>query len=91
MNQIAYERLQAGETKEAVEIFKLIVEAYPASANAQDSLGDAYLAAGQNDLALAASRRSLEMLATDRGNDELKEAIRQNAQQKIDKLSPNLK
>jgi dienelactone hydrolase len=91
MNQIAYERLQAGETKDAVEIFKLIVEAYPASANAQDSLGDAYLAAGQNDLALAASRRSLEMLATDRGNDELKEAIRQNAQQKIDKLSPNLK
>ena len=50
MNQVAYERLQAGETKDAVEIFKLIVEAYPASANAQDSLGDAYLAAGQNDL-----------------------------------------
>jgi tetratricopeptide (TPR) repeat protein len=87
MNQVAYERLQAGETKDAVEIFKLIVEAYPTSANAQDSLGDGYLAAGQNDLALAASRRSLEMLAADRGNDQLKEAIRQSAQQKIDKLT----
>ena len=87
MNQVAYERLQAGETKDAVEIFKLIVEAYPTSANAQDSLGDGYLAAGQNDLALAASRRSLEMLAADHGNDQLKEAIRQSAQQKIDKLT----
>jgi tetratricopeptide (TPR) repeat protein len=91
MNQVAYERLQAGETKDAVEIFKLIVEAYPTSANAQDSLGDGYLAAGQNDLALAASRRSLEMLATDRGNDQLKDAIRQSAQQKIDKLSSDRK
>jgi dienelactone hydrolase len=89
MNQVAYERLQAGETKDAIEIFKLIVEAYPASANAQDSLGDGYLAAGQNDLALAASRKSLEMLATDPVNDQLKQAIRQSAQQKIDKLSPD--
>ena len=91
MNQVAYERLQAGETKDAIEIFKLIVEAYPASANAQDSLGDGYLAAGQNDLALAASRRSLEMLAADSANEQLKEAIRQSAQQKIDKLSPDRK
>jgi dienelactone hydrolase len=88
MNQVAYERLQAGDTKDAIELFKLIVEVYPASANAQDSLGDGYLAAGQNELALAAARRSLEMLATDRANDQLKEAIRQSAQQKIDKLSP---
>jgi dienelactone hydrolase len=91
MNQVAYERLQAGETKDAIEIFKLIVEAYPASANAQDSLGDGYLAAGQNDLALAASRRSLEMLETDSANEQLKEAIRQSAQQKIDKLTPDRK
>ena len=92
MNQVAYERLQAGETKDAVEIFKLIVEAYPASANAQDSLGDGYLAAGQNDLALAA----VAQVTGDAGepiaaNDQLKEAIRQSAQQKIDKLSPDRK
>ena len=91
MNQVAYERLQAGETKDAIELFKLIVEAYPASANAQDSLGDGYLAAGQNELALAAARRSLEMLASDRASDQLKAAIRQSAQQKIDKLSPDRK
>ncbi len=91
MNQVAYERLQAGETKDAIELFKLIVDAYPASANAQDSLGDGYLAAGQNDLALAAARRSLEMLASDRASDQLKAAIRQSAQQKIDKLSPDRK
>jgi hypothetical protein len=31
------------------------------------------------------------MLATDRGNDQLKEAIRQSAQQKIDKLTADRK
>jgi dienelactone hydrolase len=86
MNQIGYERLQAGQTKDAVELFKLNVEAYPASANAQDSLGDGYLADGQNDHALAAARKALELLPADKGTDQGKEAIRQSAQQKIEKL-----
>ncbi len=86
MNQVGYERLQAGQTKDAIELFKLNVEAYPSSANAQDSLGDAYLADGQNAPALAASRKALELLAGDKLDPPLKEAIRKNAQEKIDKL-----
>src|SRR5215208_3080255 len=87
MNQVGYERVQAGQTKDAVALFTLNVEAYPTSANAQDSLGDGYLADGQNGPALSAARRALELLPADKGTEEGKEAIRTSAQQKIDKLA----
>ena len=86
LNLAGYERLQAGATKEAVAIFQLNVEAYPQSANAQDSLGDGYLADGQKDLALAAAKKCLEMLAADTGPEEFKKAIRASAEEKIAKL-----
>ena len=87
INQVGYEQLQAGKTKDAVDLFTLNVEVYPTSANAQDSLGDGYLADGQNALALAAARKALELLPADKGAEQLKDAIRQSAQQKIDKLT----
>ena len=87
MNQAGYERLQAGKTKDAIALFTLNVEAYPASANAQDSLGDAYLADGQKDRALAAARRCLELLPGDKANDQFKAAIRASAEEKIKKIS----
>jgi dienelactone hydrolase len=87
MNQAGYERLQAGKTKDAIALFTLNVEAYFASANAQDSLGDAYLADGQRDRALAAARRCLELLPDDKSNDQFKAAIRASAEEKIKKLS----
>ncbi len=86
LNLAGYEKLQAGATKDAVEIFKLNVEAYPQSANAQDSLGDGYLADGQKDLALAAAKKSLEMLAADPSPEDFKKAVRQSAEDKIAKL-----
>lgn len=91
MNQIGYDRLQAGKARDAIELFKLNVAAYPASANAQDSLGDGYLADGQNAPALAAARKALALLAADKGNDQLKEAVRRSAQEKIDKLTADSK
>lgn len=86
MNQLAYERMQAGQVKDAIELCKLNVEAYPTSANTYDSLGDAYLAAGEKELALQASRKAIEMLDTDKANEDFKKAIRASAEQKIAKL-----
>jgi dienelactone hydrolase len=86
MNQTAYERLQARQLKESIELFKLNVEAYPNSANAYDSLGDAYLADGQNDNARASSRKALELLPADKGDERFKELIRQSAEEKLEKL-----
>ena len=86
LNLLGYQLLQDGKTKQAIELFKLNTEAYPTSANTYDSLGDAYLAGGQNDLALQASRKAIEMLASDKANDDRKKAIRASAEEKIAKL-----
>jgi len=86
LNLLGYRYLQTGNTKEAVSIFKLNAEAYPSSANTYDSLGDAYLADGQKDLALQASEKAIAMLATDKAGDDRKKAIRASAEDKIAKL-----
>jgi tetratricopeptide (TPR) repeat protein len=61
LNQLGYLLLRSGKLKEAVEIFKLNVEAYPKSANPYDSLGEAYLNLNQKDLAIANYKKSLEL------------------------------
>ena len=53
INRFGYEHLAMGDTKVAIELFQMNVTAYPNSPNVYDSLGDAYLAAGQKDLARA--------------------------------------
>jgi dienelactone hydrolase len=86
INLLGYSHLQAGRTDAAIHLFKLNTVAYPDSANTHDSLGDAYLAKGQNDLALQSSERALALLPKDRSAANRKEAIRQSAEQKIAKL-----
>ena len=86
INQLAYTRLQAGDKDEAVELFMLNVEAYPTSSNARDSLADGYAARGQNDLALAAEQKCLELLPADTINEPFKAGLRQAAERKIAKL-----
>lgn len=61
LNRLGYTLLAAGRAKEAVEIFKLNAETYPASANVYDSLAEAYLAAGERELAVKNYKRSLEL------------------------------
>lgn len=88
LNLAGYDALQNTRVKDAIALFQLNVEAYPTSANAQDSLGDGYLADGQNDLALKASDRAIELLAASSLDDRLKQGIRESAEQKIAKLRP---
>jgi CubicO group peptidase (beta-lactamase class C family) len=61
LNTLGYQLLGAKKLKEAIEIFKLNVEAYPQAANPYDSLGEAYLAAGDRELALQNYRKALEL------------------------------
>ena len=91
INLLGYDQLQAGDKEDAVELFKMVAEAYPASANAEDSLSDGYLAAGQKDLALAAEENCLELLPTDSANAEFKAALRKQAEEKIAKLKGDQK
>ena len=74
-NLLGYQLLQEGNAKDAVEVFKLNVEAYPASANTYDSLSDAYLALGNTDEALRYAEQAIAMLAKDvEAPDNLKNA-----------------
>jgi tetratricopeptide (TPR) repeat protein len=61
LNTLGYRLLQTGKVKEAVEIFKLNVEAYPQSFNPYDSLGEGYLALGERELSIRNYRKSLEL------------------------------
>jgi hypothetical protein len=56
------DRMRAGEPKQAIEIFKLNLLAYPESADANDNLADAYLADGQQDLARQFAEKALALL-----------------------------
>lgn len=89
VNLIGYEFIQTGDTKTAVEIMKLNVEAYPESPNVYDSLADAYVAAGEKDLARQNSQKALELLASDTTDpQQRRDAIKASAEGKLKQLGP---
>ncbi len=61
LNQLGYNLMGTQRVKDAIEVFKLNVEDYPQSANAYDSLGEAYLKDGDKELALKNYRRAVEL------------------------------
>jgi cytochrome c-type biogenesis protein CcmH/NrfG len=56
---------------EAVAILQLNVEQYPASWNAYDSLGEAYMAAGDRQRAIENYRKSLQLNPQNTGAIEM--------------------
>jgi tetratricopeptide (TPR) repeat protein len=58
---LGYGLLHMKKFREAIEIFKLSVEAYPQSYNAYDSLGEAYMDNGDKELAIKNYQKSLEL------------------------------
>ena len=87
VNQLGYQAIASGDPKSAVAIMKMNTEANPASANAWDSLGDAYLADGQKDKAREAAEKSLALLTSDKSvDDDTRKLIQQSAQGKLDQL-----
>ena len=74
--------------QKVTEAMKVNVDASPQSSNAWDSLGDAYLADGQRDKAREAAEKALRLVDSDASvaTDAQRAAIRDNAQQKLDRL-----
>jgi len=73
MNGLGYQLLQGGKTKDAIEIFKLNVAAFPKSWNVYDSLGEAYMTDGEKKLAILNYETSLALNA---GNTGAAEALK---------------
>jgi CubicO group peptidase (beta-lactamase class C family) len=61
LNTLGYILLQSQKVKEAIEIFKLNVEAYPQGFNTYDSLGEAHMVNGDKELAILNYKKSLEL------------------------------
>jgi len=61
INNLGYSLLQEGKLAEATVLLKLNVEFYPDGWNTYDSLGEAYMKAGQKDLAISNYKKSLEL------------------------------
>ncbi|MDR6763082.1 CubicO group peptidase (beta-lactamase class C family) [Flavobacterium sp. 2755] len=78
MNNAGYQLLQTGKKKEAIEIFKINVEAFPKSGNVYDSLGEAYLADGDKKLALANYSKSVELDPSNENGKKVLEELSKN-------------
>jgi hypothetical protein len=61
LNTLGYQLVGLKRMKDAIGIFKLNVEMFPTASNPYDSLGEAYLADDQKDLALANYRKAAEL------------------------------
>ena len=61
MNIYGYQLLQMKKITEAIELFKLNVEAFPQSSNVYDSLGEAYMVNGDKELAIKNYVKSVEL------------------------------
>jgi iron(II)-dependent oxidoreductase len=69
-NEMGYRLLKAEKVTEAIEVFKLNTEAFPASYNAFDSLAEAYLTKGDREQAIENYRKSLQLNPGNRGGRE---------------------
>jgi predicted transcriptional regulator YdeE len=61
LNMLGYRLLYGGKESDGVEVFQKNVKEYPQSSNVYDSLGEAYMKTGQNDLAIQNYEKSLQM------------------------------
>jgi len=75
LNNVGYELLGVGENDAALRVFEFNVAENPASANAYDSMGEAYMQTGDRKKATAAYKKSLEL-----------DPKNENAKQKLEEL-----
>jgi dienelactone hydrolase/predicted negative regulator of RcsB-dependent stress response len=73
VNRWAYDLMEENHLPEATDLFKLDVQVFPSSWNAYDSLGEAYMKAGQKQLAIDNYKKSLEL---NPANDDAKEKLK---------------
>jgi hypothetical protein len=87
--------MRADDLKSAIELMKLVLRAYPDSADANDNLASAYLKEGQKDLARQHAEKALAILDAHKGpasswtdTDEYRGEIRRDAEKILKQLTP---
>jgi tetratricopeptide (TPR) repeat protein len=88
VNQLGYEHMLMKDYPAAIDLMKLNAALYPNSPNTMDSLGDVYLAAGDQASALAAAKQTLSLIDADTvDTPRRKTDLRSAAEAKIKQLS----
>jgi len=92
---IGQDHMRAGEPKSAVEVLKLVLLAYPDSADANETLAEAYLADGQKELARQHAEKALALLDSHRlpasswtDTEQYRGEIRRGAEKTLKQLTP---
>jgi len=94
VSTIGQGHLRAGEPKLAVEVLKLVLLAYPESADANETIAEAYLADVQKELARQHAEKALAILDTHNvpaaswtDTEQYRGEIRRSAEKTLKKLS----
>lgn len=69
MNGLGYDLLGEGKVDQAIAVFQIVTDAFPHSANAFDSLGEAYVRAGTRDEAIECFKTALGLNPSDLTRD----------------------
>jgi tetratricopeptide (TPR) repeat protein len=78
LNQLGYKLINQNRLTQAIVIFKLNVESYPQSANAYDSLAEAYMLSGNKEMAIKFYEKSIELNPNNRGAVEAIKKLKGN-------------
>ena len=78
LNNLGYTLLYSGETQDAITVFKRNVQEYPQSSNVYDSLGEAYMKAGQKELAIVNYEKSLQLDPKNQNAIEMLKKLKQS-------------
>jgi hypothetical protein len=76
VNSLGYELLAAGRVDQAIAVFRLNAAAYPRSANAYDSLGEAYKTKGDREAAIKSYEKALALDPNQRSASEALRTLR---------------
>jgi tetratricopeptide (TPR) repeat protein len=95
VSSIGQDHMRAGEAKSAVEVLKLVLLAYPESADANETLAEAYLADAQKELARQHAQKALALLDSHRlpasswtDTEQYRGEIRRGAGKVLKQLTP---
>jgi len=78
LNMLGYRLLQSDRVEDAIEIFKLNAEVFPESFNVYDSLAEAFMISGQNNLAIENYTKSIELNPENENGVKMLEKLQQN-------------
>jgi hypothetical protein len=95
VSSIGQDHMRAGEPKLAVDVLKLVLLAYPESADANETLAEAYLADAQKELARQHAEKALALLDSHRlpasswtDTKQYRGEIRRGAEKILKQLTP---